>query len=730
MKNLLIGYGETLTSKVTVKSGPVNKKHPYSVDEARERFQKGLSTIIEDIQNKPAEECASGKVVVKFTQHPSYLAKSYYPKALFSYFGMKDIGSKPTFVKPERWAVQKHPEEGLSSCIYVSGTKEQYSALLEKVESGDLNKNVLENIQTIENISTFTGKEKIKSLIDKGNKLKLEVVIHASSSDKMILSSFREYLDHVEGLAEFNKAKTVGGLTFLPVTIDKDNVEKLSNFSHLRVLRSLPKLRFNKPDVTRTTLNYSFSLPEVEPLRNDFEVCIFDGGLGSEHLIGNWAKEIIPKDVKKSHPGLLSHGSEVCSTYLFGPYDSETQSMGKPYTNVDIVRVLSPDDNDPDLFEILGRIESVLSEKKYKYINLSLGPQIPVEDDEVHVWTSVLDSYFQDGDCLATVAIGNDGDLDDELSRIQPPSDMVNSLAIGSCTTSKGKWQRSSYSCIGPGRSPGIIKPDGLMFGGEESNLFEVYSPLVDKIVGTAGTSYSAPYALRVAAGIDAITDIELMPTTIKALMIHSTERVEAQHDMKEVGWGRFPNSPEEVIECLDDEATIIFQGTLLPSQHMRIPVPIPETTDCTWTHIKATFSINTVTDPEHPLHYTRGGLDIAFRANNSKFTDTGEHPKTKPFFSCTNLYPTEEELRADAHKWETCISRSQRFKSSTLKSPMFDVKYHAREQGAAPSGTVDPIKYSLILTIRTEGDNSLYNNILQKHRTLQAIKVRSRIRV
>lgn len=582
MKNLLIGYGETLTKKVTVKSGPADKNHPYSFDEAKQRFHSGLSEIIQDIQNKPDEECADGKVVIKLTQHPSYLAKSYYPTSLINYFGMEDIGSKPVLVKPEKWAVKKHPEEGLASCIYVSGTKKQYSNLLEKIQSGDLQNNVLKNIQTIESVSTFSGKEKIKTLIDKGSKLKLEVVIHASSADKTILSSFNKYVEQIDGLAEFNKAKTVGGLTFLPVTIDKDNVEKLSNFSHLRVLRSLPELRFNKPDVTRTTLNHSFSLPQVEPLQNDFKVCIFDGGLGSSHLIGSWAEEIIPDDVKSSHPGLLSHGGEVCSTYLFGPFDSETQTMGKPYTNVDIVRVLSPDDNDPDLFEILDRIENVLSEKKYKYINLSLGPQIPVEDDEVHVWTSVLDSHFQDGSCLATVAIGNDGDLGNELGRIQPPSDMVNSLAVGSCTSSKGEWERSSYSCTGPGRSPGIVKPDGLMFGGVGSNLFQVYSPLIDKIVGTEGTSYSAPYALRVAAGIDAITDFELMPTTIKALMIHNAEKVESQHELKEVGWGRLPNSPEEVIECLDDEATIIFQGTLLPSQHMRIPVPIPETINCT----------------------------------------------------------------------------------------------------------------------------------------------------
>ena len=44
------------------------------------------------------------------------------------------------------------------------------------------------------------------------------------------------------------------------------------------------------------------------------------------------------------------------------------------------------------------------------------------------------------------------------------------------------------------------------MFGGAPHNLFRVYSPRIHSFVDTMGTSYAAPYALRVAAGIDAIT--------------------------------------------------------------------------------------------------------------------------------------------------------------------------------------------------------------------------------
>ena len=734
MKNFIIGHGETLTNKVKVKSGGGVKKHPYSTEEAKKRFEVGLNAIIKDISEKPTIECADGEVVIQFQQHPSYLAKSYYPKGLLKHFNLRSVGSKSVKVKPEKWAINKHPDEGIASCFYISGKKSEYESMLSEVRSGNLNTTVLEDLQTIECITSFSSKDKIKTLVDSDNSnYKLEVVIHASKLDTKTMEDFGTYLKELDGTGDFKRAKSVGLLTFLPVTIDRNQVERLAHFSHLRVLRSMPELRFNKPNVTRSLLNDVVpEIPVPVPPIHDFKVCIFDGGIDPNHRLGNLVNEIIPADVSGSNPNFLSHGGEVCSAYLFGPYDTNTSKLGTPYTNVDIVRVMSPTDIDPDLFDILSRIESVLKTNDYKYINLSLGPRIPMEDDEVNVWTSVLDSYLQNGECLATVAIGNDGDLNNEYSRIQPPSDMVNSLSVGACDSSTGVWDRSAYSCIGPGRSPGLVKPDGMMFGGAEGNAFKVYSPLVNKVVETAGTSFAAPYALRVAAGIDAITDLDLKPATVKALMIHNTERFSAGEDgyTKECGWGRFPHSPEEVIECLDDEATIVFQGTLGSSEHLRMPIPLPDDIDCTWVSLKATFCINASTDPEHPLHYTRAGLDITFRANDLRVDDDAEHAKTKTFFSNKELFTSEEELREDAHKWETCISREKRFKRTTLNNPVFDVRYQAREQGGAPSQSTGPIHYSLILTIKTQGDNSIYNSILQKHQTLKAVRVNNRLRV
>ncbi|WP_404873279.1 S8 family serine peptidase, partial [Klebsiella pneumoniae] len=83
----------------------------------------------------------------------------------------------------------------------------------------------------------------------------------------------------------------------------------------------------------------------------------------------------------------------------------------------------------------------------------------------------MIDDLLSDGETLMTIAVGNNGEMDKESgnARIQVPADSVNGLSIGAAnSTDSNKWARSSYSAMGPGRSPGVIKPDLVTFGGEE----------------------------------------------------------------------------------------------------------------------------------------------------------------------------------------------------------------------------------------------------------------------
>lgn len=88
-----------------------------------------------------------------------------------------------------------------------------------------------------------------------------------------------------------------------------------------------------------------------------------------------------------------------------------------------------------------GRIQKVLGDRRYEFFNLSLGPHVPTEDDEVHPWTAVLDEHLADGHAFATIAVGNSGETPEP--RIQIPGDCVNGVSVGAADSTRDGWARS-----------------------------------------------------------------------------------------------------------------------------------------------------------------------------------------------------------------------------------------------------------------------------------------------
>src|SRR5690606_1099054 len=111
-------------------------------------------------------------------------------------------------------------------------------------------------------------------------------------------------------------------------------------------------------------------------------------------------------------------------------------------------------------------IDQILSQSNYEFATLSIGPVEIVGDDKVTAWTTMLDDHFQQGQMLGTIAVGNAGEDPPPFNRVQVPSDCVNALAIGAADSVAPGWARAPYSCVGPGRAPGLVKPDVVQFGG------------------------------------------------------------------------------------------------------------------------------------------------------------------------------------------------------------------------------------------------------------------------
>lgn len=321
-----------------------------------------------------------------------------------------------------------------------------------------------------------------------------------------------------------------------------------------------------------------------------------------------------------------------------------------------------------------------------------------------------------------TVAVGNNGTEDEELqlNRVQVPSDCVNVVAVGAADSTGAAWDRALYSAIGPGRSPGYVKPDLLAFGGSTDEYFHALTPSRRASLSPQlGTSFAAPYLLRSAVGIRAILGSDISVLAIKALLVHgaSSKGLPQTH----VGWGKISENLMDIITCGDGVARIIYQGELRPGKYLRASLPIPKSGLTGMVNLKATFCYSTPIDPNHSGSYTRSGLEIVFRPNGTKREAGKANAVTRSFFRL-GKYASEQERRSDSGKWETVLHDEDRMQGRTLDDPVFDIHYIARE-GAAPTSRARPIAYALVVTIEASKHADLFSAILADHRVLVAIE-------
>jgi len=524
--------------------------------------------------------------------------------------------------------------------------------------------------------------------------------------------------------ADLDRRIHVGGLCFVPIRTTEKKVGELAQFSFLRVAREMPKLRVVENTIGLPADKYRaplLGLSDSSVLDPNVRVAVFDGGLPPDSVLAPWATHKEPKGIGKPVPAYVAHGQHVTSALLFG-HLGDGRSTTKPPCRVDHWRVLDElsgvNDIQMQLFDVIQRIYGVLSTNQYDFINLSLGPDMPIDDDEIHVWTAVLDSYLADGDTLATIAVGNNGNADvaSGLARVQPPSDCVNAMSIGACDAYSGKWQRAPYSAIGPGRNPGVIKPDAVCFGGVDGKPFVVIGAN-GALEGTTGTSFASPAALRLAVSMRAILGTTISPLAAKALLIHHCER--AKHDHGEVGWGRIRDNVEELITCDDNTAHIIYQGELEPAKYLRASIPVPAGALAGKLTLKATFCFASETDAQDPVNYTRSGLEVTFRPHDTAKKDAKQqYPDTASFFkSDIYKYVDEMELRDDLAKWETTLHRAIDIDGAKLKNPVFDIHYNAREAGGVAKAA-GRIPYALVVTVHAPDIPDLYDRIVRRYRT------------
>ena len=721
MTNTLLARGERLTHQVTVKSGPPEKEAPYTFGQAQRRLTPMLATVAQKLDALPAAACPGDKAVATLTLNPEYIAKSYFPADLLRSVGLETIGSRPKRVTPEQRSKGREAVEAVTTEMFLLGTRNAFRRWSKDIPNWSADHDGASQLPQIERVAVPEPVEKLIHIEEAGKTAVFEVVLHADEDrgEDFVLPRFQGYLASLGLKAPLQKRFYAGGLCFVELEAPRAKMESVAAFSLVRAIRPMPPLRMLRPTIRTAGISTDVAvLPKEGPLDTSIRAAIFDGGLPPRHPLTKWATAIDAPGVGVRDDVLLKHGVGVTSAFLFGHLQPKIDAP-RPYAGVHHYRVVdtAPGQNPYELYDVLERIQNILKSKSYDFINLSLGPELPVDDNEVHAWTAVLDDFLSHGKCLAVVAVGNGGERDVALAanRVQVPADCVNALAVGAADTPDAVWARASYSSVGPGRSPGLIKPDLVAFGGSTARPFLVLGHKdAPKLEPTGGTSFAAPSALRLATGIRAHLGTSLSPLAIRALLVHCAEPAEIPHT--EIGWGRAAQHLADIAVCPDDMVRVVFEGTITASKYIRAPIPVPNEPLEGMVKIKATLVYATEVDPHHPGNYTRAGLEATFRPNKGKVRDKAMHAVSKSFFGKNRPTVTEDELRRDAWKWENCLHAENSYRGRSLDAPAFDIHYNARAEGHDNSKK-QQLTYALIISVRARRITDLYNRIVRRYR-------------
>lgn len=371
----------------------------------------------------------------------------------------------------------------------------------------------------------------------------------------------------------------------------------------------------------------------------------------------------------------------------------------------------------------------------------------PILDDSISRFTYSLDELSLHNDVLFFVAVGNDGEENDPLSRIQSPSDVVHGIGVGAYTVRKGVRVRAPYSCKGPGREGAKTKPDFSAFGGCSQSPMHLLSVSPGMKVMECGTSFASPVAASLGAQANGLYD-RATPLLTRCLLTHCAKHPGTDPD-HELGHGCLPDSVDDVLHCSTNVVTIAYQGEVTPKGFYKLLIPIPENVTLPGL-VTVSWTIGALCPIEltHPGDYTACCVEDTFYPNSSVYAFTlkqkGEKASKKtlhltrdkdaidalgkgwkrsdfPVSKSGNCYPTEVEQRNFDYKWDTVVRRSKSVYGSTLHKPF--IVLHAIGRHAE----VNRFPYAAAVTIsapRFEGD--LHAEIVRRFPVLQPIRIRS----
>lgn len=749
-KHPIIAHGELYADPVAKPFGGGKKEMPRDYSEAKQRILNDLDLLTSNISN--SKDIFMDEKILCVRLEPKFEAKSYVPTSLVS--AMPD-GNAQIVGGRKYTTVDSEGNETPAKLYFLRTTDsgiEQLKSTLKKGERDHIDQ-WKRQLQSIYAIDFLKSDEKVIGFDDDWEMGSVEFVLHPVSSNTN--DEVHRFFD-LCGINENNaQVRTYqGGITFICASCSTEIIRRAKAFNPLRAVHPLGNINI----IPIRSMTGS-GCPTVQPTkqRPTVRIGVFDGGADETIPLLQGYVTTIEGTPEIAVPELIAHGTGVCSAILYGNLAGKASSdvLEPPCVSINCYRVLPLHDNrDYDLYEAIDLIESVVPDSTdTKLYNLSFGPVGAIVDDSISRFTYALDklSYETPNGAdspLFVVAAGNDGDLPPMFNRIQAPSDIVNGLGVGAYTfDANGSKVRAGYSCVGPGREGAKTKPDLLDFGGSLDHPFIIPNIDCKSLSATAGTSFAAPMITGKIGRLLAMSK-SVSPHMGRTLLIHNAS-VDSSVPQIYQGFGFCPENVSDILECSDNHVTIMYNGTIMPTQYLSLPIFAPRINEMSG-NVSISWTVAVVVDPcsNDPDAYTNSCLEDVFSPHSMvySFSKRGKGQKTINLLDPNNIprvkqllsegykqsavavsHPAkkvwdEEDLRATDLKWDTVIHKSVIMRSRSLFNPTLTLHAMGRNEFEAES-----IKYYVAITIDApKYTGSLYDTVLQTYRSLTPIDIRN----
>ncbi len=766
----LLVNGESLRVNVTApRSAGGDKYHPQTPEEARDLLLPQVRSAVETVRSMPPALRANTHVYIEARILPNYIAATYFPDTLLDQVGAVPVGSR---ADEGLYQTRTRQEVVGTRRLVLALADRSLDELADLMETGDRRstkseREAFNDIRIFDVIGLASRNSVIRNEPETNEVIAWEAVLHPRTlvGNKLIplddetLGKWFALVHNSGGDTYEDYARRVGGLTFAPVKISRDGAYQLARFNPLRALRPMPGLR-PMPQTWTRSVNRLRRPADPTPVAEEPSVAVFDGG-----VITHNPPVLFPRSITDLTPvaptqEFLDHGTGVTAAVLYGLVSPGDQAP-RPPLPVDSFRIVPPPGSDDlAVYWMLDQIKDHVVDSGAKIINLSIGPDEAVEDTmEPNRWTSELDQIAWEHDVLFIVAVGNDGEMDrlTGLHRVKVPGDMANAISVGACDAPapERRWNRAPYSSMGPGRQGSRIQPIGVQFGGIQSRPFPVVRA-DGSFRNALGTSLATPVMTHALADLSTRLP-RVNSSVLRSFAVHFSERPRAYKRLRdEVGYGRFPVSFSDHLDCAANEVHVLYIDEVTRGELLGYQVPVPVSGSNT--EVRITLAYSSPVDPAQPTEYTKASLEMTFRPHQHVYrfrpprglaeqdvvvditSDEagellekgwlpGQEPVTLPLNTAGRI--PEYQLR-DGGKWETLRHARVNLGADAASEPRLEISCLSR-QATGLDSTPARVPFALLITvIDKSGEYDFYDRVVAQFaslRPVQPVQVRAQVR-